>query len=132
MRKSPSTRPIRPSIGITRIQRICPGNRASIAGRNITSQIPPRLLASGDCTFLDRNQRAPSSVGKMTNKKAPTPKNCNTASAVYAPTTPIQLRAACDRSEPRRCSTKDPAGSTKSAQGRGGARRRTSGNRSAR
>src|SRR5579864_2535582 len=93
--KSPTTRPIKPSTGITFIQRKCAGRSASIAGTNMVSQIPPRVFARGDCTFIERNQRAPSRAGKITSRKAPTPKNCNSASAVYAPTTPIQLRAAC-------------------------------------
>ena len=45
---------------------------------------------------MERNQRAPSIAGKITSRNAPMPKNCSIMSAVNAPTTPIQLRAACE------------------------------------
>jgi hypothetical protein len=45
---------------------------------------------------MERNQRTPSIVGKITSRNAPMPKNCSIMSAVNAPTTPIQLRAACE------------------------------------
>jgi hypothetical protein len=83
-------------MGMTFNQRICPGKSASSAGTNITSHTAPSNFASGDCTLMERNQRVPSTAGKITSKNAPMPRNCNSASAVYAPTMPIQLRAACE------------------------------------
>src|SRR2546427_4917622 len=94
MRTSPTMRPDRPSIGITPIQRRCPGKRPSNAGTNTTSQIPPSDLATGDMTLRERNQRVPSTAAKTGSRYAPMPKNCSIRSETMAPTNPIQLRAA--------------------------------------
>jgi hypothetical protein len=67
--QSPITRPSRPSMGITCSQRKCPGSSASNAGTNITSQIPPRLFASGDCILRERNQRSAQHRGKDRQQK---------------------------------------------------------------
>src|SRR5580700_9588495 len=94
MRKSPTTRPNRPSIGIAFIQRKWPGKSASRAGTKISSQTPPRTFATGEPTLRERNQRTPSVAEKTGSRKAPMPKPCNIRSEISAPTTPIQLRAA--------------------------------------
>src|SRR6202049_3532015 len=94
MRKSPTLRPNRPSIGIAFIQRKWPGKSASRAGTKIISQSPPKTLAMGEETLRERNQRRPSTAEKMGRRKAPIPKPCRTRSETRAPTTPIQLRAA--------------------------------------
>src|SRR5205807_6116189 len=67
-----------------------------MAGTNTMSQIPPRLLASGDRIRRDRNQRVPIMPANNGRRNAPTPKNCSRRSETKAPTMPIQLRAACD------------------------------------
>src|SRR5207245_8235236 len=84
------------SSGTAPIQRRCPGRSASSAGTNINNQIPPRVFAIGETTLRERNQRVPSPVANTGNRNAPTPKNCRTRSAPYAPTMPIQLRATRD------------------------------------
>src|SRR2546428_10013714 len=94
MRASPTILPNSPSIGITPIQRRCPGKRPSNAGTNTTSQIPPSDLATGDMTLRERNQRVPSTAAKTGSRYAPMPKNCSIRSETMAPTNPIQLRAA--------------------------------------
>src|SRR5580698_7621139 len=96
MRKSPTTRPNRPSIGIAFIHRKWPGKSASRAGTKISSQTPPRTLAIGEPTLRERNQRTPSMAENTGSRNAPIPKPCNTRSEIRAPTTPIQLRAARD------------------------------------
>src|SRR5437868_3082036 len=94
MRKSPTIRPSRPSTGTTPIQRMWPGKSARNAGTNITSHTPPKDFAIGDDTLRERNQRIPSSRGNTARRKAPIPKPWSRTSERYAPTTPIQLRAA--------------------------------------
>src|ERR1700722_1584493 len=94
MRKSPTTLPNRPSIGIAFIQRTWPGNSASKAGAKIISHSPPRTLAMGEPTLRERNQRMPSAAEKMGRRNAPIPNPCRMRSETIAPTTPIQLRAA--------------------------------------
>src|ERR1700724_1529392 len=96
MRKSPTILPKRPSIGIAFIQRKCPGNRASKAGTKIINHKPPRTLAMGEGILRERNQRMPSTPEKMGRRNAPIPNPCSTRSEIMAPTTPIQLRAACE------------------------------------
>src|SRR5262249_31627657 len=71
----------------------CPGKSASSPGTNISSQIPPSSLATGETTFNDLNQRIPSPVANTGSRKAPTPKNCRRRSEPNAPTIPIQFRA---------------------------------------
>ena|SRR5437868_3626935 len=93
MRASPTIRPTKPSIGITPIQRACPGKRASRAGTKASSQIEPNDLATGETILRERNQRAPSAPKNTGTKNAPMPKPCNIRSEVIAPTRPIQLRA---------------------------------------
>src|SRR5580704_2208713 len=96
MRKSPTTLPNRPSIGIAFIHRKWPGKSASRAGTKISSQNPPRTLAIGEPILRERNQRTPSVAENTGSKNAPIPKPCKTRSEIRAPTTPIQLRAARD------------------------------------
>src|SRR5579862_552268 len=93
MRASPITRPSRPSIGITCSQRKCPGSSDRNAGMKTISHKTPRVFATGDCTFRDRNQRAPSISGKTGSRNAPIPNVCRQRSEITAPTIPIQLRA---------------------------------------
>src|SRR3989442_6000668 len=94
MRTSPTTRPSSPSTGINPSQRACPGKSASSAGTKISSQIPPSDFAIVDMTRRERNQRMPNPMAKTGIRNAPTPQNCSIRSAMTAPTSPIQLRAA--------------------------------------
>src|SRR5581483_8060462 len=87
-------RPINPSIGIAPCQRVGPGNSDSSAGMKTSSHRHPSVLAMGETTLRERNQRAPSIAGNTGSRKAPMPKPWNMRSEIIAPTTPIQLRAA--------------------------------------
>ena len=60
------------------------------------SQQAPRILATGDAILRERNQRSPSMAESTGSKNAPRPNPCSSRSAIRAPTTPIQLRAARD------------------------------------
>src|SRR6266496_3020771 len=93
MSASPKTRPSNPSSGTAPNQRRCPGKRSSSAGTNISSQIPPNVLAIGETTLSERNQRTPIATANTGRRNAPMPKNCNSRSAPNAPTMPIQFRA---------------------------------------
>src|SRR5438445_10043229 len=81
-------------MGIKTIQRACPGKSASSAGTKISSHIPPSDFTIGDMTRRERNQRMPNPMAKTGIRNAPTPQNCSIRSAMTAPTSPIQLRAA--------------------------------------
>ncbi len=89
-------RPARPSMGITPIQRMCPGIRPSNAGTKIRSQAAPRDFATGDVILRERNQRAPNAPRNTGTRKAPMPKPCSIKSEIMAPTSPTQLRADCE------------------------------------
>ena len=81
-------------MGITPIQRTCPGMRPNSAGTNIRSHAAPRDFATGDVILRERNQREPSAPRNTGTRKAPMPKPCSIKSEIMAPTSPTQLRAA--------------------------------------
>jgi len=83
-----------PSIGMTPIQRTCPGRRDKSAGTNISSHIPPRNFAPGDGTFRERNHLIPSTAANRGSKNAPIPHACKSKSETSAPAIPIQFLAA--------------------------------------
>src|SRR5439155_17719954 len=93
MSMSPKTRPSNPSSGTAPNHRRCPGRRSSSAGTDISSQIPPSVLAVGETTFSERNKRTPIATEKIGSRNAPMPKNCKSRSAPSAPTMPTQFRA---------------------------------------
>ena len=90
-------RPARPSMGITPIQRTCPGISANSAGTNSSSQAAPRDFATGDTILRERNQREPSAPRNTGNQKcADTQSLAASRSETMAPTRPTQLRADCE------------------------------------
>src|SRR5512146_795673 len=89
-------RPSRPSIGIACSQFQCQGSSAIRAEENTTSEIAPSVLAAGDSTLRERNQRWPNIPRYTGTKNMEMPMYWNIRSLNNAPVMPIQLCAGCD------------------------------------
>ena len=94
--------PARPSIGITPIQRRCPGIRASNAGTKIRSQQSTEALRYRRL-HLARTEPAGAHHSREhgQTERLRCRSACSIRSEIMAPTIPIQLRAACETGQHR-------------------------------
>src|SRR5437764_3476736 len=86
-------RPVNPSTGTACSQRACQGSNPSNAGIKTSKVQQPMVLAMGEVTSRDLNQRDPRNPNITGSRKIAMPSICRGKSLVRAPAIPIQLRA---------------------------------------